>query len=420
MRSSSKELGQSLRSSNKSCPVKLAQLQSNLGQIEQRTESKFAELAASAALGSTQVSERLDNDSSILANQIRQLSDTLSQSTVQISGWLNSFAKDLTQLSVHSAQLSARIERGDAGNGFGRFGVPSASPEELPIHLVEGAIRLNFPDCVRDEFPLDFEKAWSATKAILDVLPESDLSPLAERSPGLIGNDGHEYVRLSLIRLVRAGMALRRSGLTSGRVLDFGSYYGNFSLFLRSLGFEVYAADTYGSYGGAFSKMLPLLYDAGVKIVDLTEKGRDLASFEEGFFDAVLCMGVIEHVPHTPKPLLLALNRALRSGGTLVLDTPNLLYIYTRERLAQGEPIFTPIELQFNVEPPFEGHHREYTISEVKYMLEAIGHKVADLDVYNYSIYGLKELAGPDAARYARMAVDPELREVIFTRSIKH
>ena len=98
-----------------------------------------------------------------------------------------------------------------------------------------------------------------------------------------------------------------------------------------------------------------------MKVIDLAEKGRDLASFEEGFFDAVLCMGVIEHVPHTPKPLLLALNRVLRPGGTLVLDTPNLLYAYTRERLAQGKPIFTPIELQFNVEPPFEGHHREYT-----------------------------------------------------------
>jgi hypothetical protein len=31
----------------------------------------------------------------------------------------------------------------------------------------------------------------------------------------------------------------------------------------------------------------------------------------------------------------------------------------------------------------------------------------------------LKELTGSDAARHARMVVDPELREVIFTRSIK-
>ena len=61
-------------------------------------------------------------------------------------------------------------------------------------------------------------------------------------------------------------------------------------------------------------------------MIDLTQEGRDLASFEPDFFDAVLCMGVIEHVSDTPKPLLLALNRVLRSEGTLVLDTPNLLY----------------------------------------------------------------------------------------------
>ena len=129
--------------------------------------------------------------------------------------------------------------------------------------MVDGVIRLGFPDFVRNKFPLDFDKAWAATQTILDALPGSDLSPLAKRSPGLGGSDGYEYIRLSLIRLVRVGAALRRSGLTAGRVLDFGSYFGNFSLFLRSLGFDVYAADTYGSHGGAFSNMLPLLHEAG-------------------------------------------------------------------------------------------------------------------------------------------------------------
>jgi 2-polyprenyl-3-methyl-5-hydroxy-6-metoxy-1,4-benzoquinol methylase len=386
-------------------------------------------LAMTIARGFAQVSERLENDIGILARQISQLAEhhtrdldilgsqinSLSKTTANLS---KTTAKELTYLSVNSARLSARIKRDDPGEDSGELRIASASPQDLAIDLVDGAIRLDFPDFVRHEFPLDFDKAWAATQAILDVLPASDLSPLAKRSPGLGGTDGYEYIRLSLIRLVRVGAALRRSGLTGGRVLDFGSYYGNFSLFLRSLGFDVYAADTYGNYGGAFSKMLPLLHEAGVKVIDLTQE-RDLASFEPGLFDAVLCMGVIEHVPHTPKPLLLALNRVLRPEGTLVLDTPNLLYVYTRERLAEGKPIFTPIELQFNVEPPFEGHHREYTPSEVQYMLQAIGHEVADLDVYNYSIYELKELTGSDAARYARMAVDPELREVIFTRSIK-
>jgi ubiquinone/menaquinone biosynthesis C-methylase UbiE len=162
-----------------------------------------------------------------------------------------------------------------------------------------------------------------------------------------------------------------------------------------------------------------LLEAAGVNILDLTSGGRDLASFDPSSFDAVLCMSVIEHVPHTPKPLLLALNRVLKQGGTMILDTPNLNYVYTVERLADRHSIFTPIEMQFHVTPPFEGHHREYTVDEVKYMLEAIGHEVLDIDVCNYSIYELKELTGSDAARFARMAVDPGLRELIFTRSIK-
>jgi 2-polyprenyl-3-methyl-5-hydroxy-6-metoxy-1,4-benzoquinol methylase len=364
----------------------------------------FLRLDRNVGDGFGQIGRRLDTDTSHLGNRLDELWRTMS--------------KELTELSVQCAKFFARIQR-DARKGSAQFELLGATQEEVPLDLVDGVIRLNFPDCAREEFPLDFEKAWSATQAILDVLPESNLSPLADHSPGLTLGNSYEYVRLSVIRLARVGLALRRSGLTSGRILDFGSYYGNFSLFVRSLGFEVYAADTYGSYRGAFSKTLPLLHKAGVKVIDLTEKGRDLALFESDFFDAVLCMSVIEHVPHTPKPILLALNRVLRPGGTLVLDTPNLLYAYTRERLAEGKPIFTPIELQFNVEPPFEGHHREYTPSEVKYMLEAIGHEVTDFDIYNYSIYELKELAGQGAARFARMAIDPELRELIFTRSIK-
>jgi 2-polyprenyl-3-methyl-5-hydroxy-6-metoxy-1,4-benzoquinol methylase len=378
-------------------------------------EQQIQNLAKNVAQGFAQVSERLDKDIGIVASQIVQFAQRYDNDLGMVMRDLSILAEQVGQIGSRIDSLSADLAK-TLRQIRPRFASDSA---DLGDHEVDGTIRLDFPDFVRNEFPYDFDNAWAATQTILDALPGSDLSPLAERSPGLRGSDGYLSIQLSVIRLVRVGAALRRSGLTGGRVLDFGSYYGNFSLFLRSLGFDVYAADTYGSYGAAFSKMLPLLREAGVKVVDLTEEGRDLASFKPDFFDAVLCMGVIEHVPHTPKPLLTAVNRVLRPEGTLVLDTPNLLYLYTRERLAEGKPILTPMELQFNVEPPFEGHHREYTPSEVRYMLEAIGHEVADLDVYNYSIYEVKELTGSDAARYGRMAVDPELREVIFTRSIK-
>jgi 2-polyprenyl-3-methyl-5-hydroxy-6-metoxy-1,4-benzoquinol methylase len=283
----------------------------------------------------------------------------------------------------------------------------------------ETPIRLNFPDDLRAEYPLEFDAAWAATHAILETLPGTNFANLAKHSPGLNRFDWAQYIRLSAIRMVRAGAALRRSGLNGGRLFDFGSYFGNVALFARKLGFQVDAADSYGTYGEAFGRVVPLLHEAGVRVVDLDSAEGRLSEIPDNSYDAVLCLGVIEHIPHTPRPLLVALNRVLRSGGVLVLETPNLLYIYTRERLNAGQSIFLPIELQFHVDPPFEGHHREYTPREVAWMLEAIGHKVAELEMFNYSLYGLSELSGRDADHWHRMEADPEFRELILARSVK-
>jgi 2-polyprenyl-3-methyl-5-hydroxy-6-metoxy-1,4-benzoquinol methylase len=281
-------------------------------------------------------------------------------------------------------------------------------------------VKIRFPACLRDEYPQDFDAAWAATETVMDSLPGSDFAPLARHCPGLANYDWSSYIRLSTIRMVRMGAALREARLRTGKILDFGSYFGNFALFARRLGFEVDAADQYTSYGKAFNKVLPILRSAGIGIFDLGHGGSsNLSQIPEGSYDAVLFLGVIEHIPHSPKPLLLALNRVLRPGGTLIIDTPNLLYLYTREKLASGKPIAFPIQLQFDVELPFEGHHREYTSEEVVWMLQQIGHQDIHVELFNFSVYGLAELHGADAERFWRMEREPQLRELILTRSKK-
>ena len=269
-------------------------------------------------------------------------------------------------------------------------------------------------------FPQEFGPAWEATNAILQRLAGANLLPLARHSPGLEGYDWTAYIRLSAIRLVRVGAALRRARMTTGRVLDFGSVFrqlravwtpGSDSMWTRPIATMAMTAPSIPS-----SKFWPR---TGSTVIDLGSAGRDLSSLPSGSYDAILCMGVIEHIPHTPRLLLQSLDRLLRPGGQLILDTPNLLYIYTREKLAAGQSIFPSIEVQFHVQPPFEGHHREYTPREVAWMLEAIGHEVSELETYNYSIYGLSELSGADAKRFEMMKVDPELRELIIARSAK-
>src|SRR5688572_146420 len=105
-------------------------------------------------------------------------------------------------------------------------------------------------EVIRD-YPADADPAWEATRAIVDVVEGRDFNALGKHSPGLKNYPWRLYLELSVIRMVRAGAMLRNAAVPmSGRVLDFGSYFGNFALFARRLGYQVDAADNYASYGG--------------------------------------------------------------------------------------------------------------------------------------------------------------------------
>lgn len=134
-------------------------------------------------------------------------------------------------------------------------------------------------------------------------------------------------------------------------------------------------------------------------------------------YDAVVCARVIEHIPHTPRQLLETLTSVLKPGGVLVLDTPNLAYLYRRLALLDGQTIFSPIAQQFYTELPFEGHHREYTTAEVEWMLRAVGHEVVSIETFNYNVFGQTELVGKHAAYHREMQADPTLREIIIAVS---
>jgi SAM-dependent methyltransferase len=278
---------------------------------------------------------------------------------------------------------------------------------------------LGFPDVLAQRFPETFDLATRAADDVLAATRGADFTVLARRSPGLHGYDWCAYIRCSVIRMVNALEVLRGAGVVTGRILDYGAYFGNMALFCRLAGYEVAAADGYRDYGDVFDGCRRDLRAAGIEILDFADVGLDLRGIGPESFDAVLALGVIEHVPHTPRGLLESLNRVLRPGGVLVLDTPNLAYLYTRERLARGETVFLPIEQQYETEVPFEGHHREYTPREIRWMLERLGHSVAELRTFNYSLYASGTLTGDDVARYRAMERDPELREIILAASIK-
>lgn len=294
---------------------------------------------------------------------------------------------------------------------------PVAPGEASPTVLTADRVAIDLHATLTADYPAEYPVAETVTSRVISAVAGVDLGTLARRSPSLKGYDWPSYLHCSLCRLVRAQRALSLHVPAGGRVLDFGSYFGNFSLVARAMGFQVDAVDSYAEYGSAMATLAALQRAEGILVHDFNETGHDLGIFGPHVFDAVICAGVIEHIPHTPRLLLETVTRALKPGGVLILDTPNLAYLYKRLALLDGRSIFAPIVEQYYTELPFEGHHREYTVDELTWMLNAAGHQLLSVETFNYSQFGQSELTGEHAAYFREMEGDPALREVILTVS---
>lgn len=273
-------------------------------------------------------------------------------------------------------------------------------------------LKLDFPDCLRREFPAEYEIAREASEAAIAATAGRDFGALERHSPGLAGFDWAGYLRLSTARMVRALRLLRERVAPGSRVVDFGSYFGNFALMAAGAGYRTVAFDSYAEYGDCLAPVCELMAASGIEVVDSGREGHFPPALVGA--DALMLMGVIEHIAHTPRPLLEGIRGLLAPGGLLVLDTPNLAYLYKRQALMRGESVHAPIQSQYATEIPFEGHHREYTAAEMEWMLGAAGFDVVEKDAFNYSLFGLSEISGNDLENYRAMQADPSLREILF------
>jgi 2-polyprenyl-3-methyl-5-hydroxy-6-metoxy-1,4-benzoquinol methylase len=312
-----------------------------------------------------------------------------------------------------------RRNHGHPVNVFkGLFGKSQVdAPQDVMLSASE-RVPIDFPDSIERAFPSEFPDVWRATNDVLALSEGADLTGLERRSPGLRGYDWPGYLRCSTARLVRVAQQLR-AGNAQGPVLDLGSYFGNASLVCRRLGFEVDALDSYAAYRPSLEEHTALMRERGVRVLDFADIGYDLEQLRDAAYGVVLCLGVIEHVPHTPRPMLQALFRVLKPGGVLLLDTPNIAYLYNRRKLARGESIMAPIASQFDAEVPFEGHHREYSSAEIAWMLQRVGFEQVWTDTFNYSYYALSELSGDDLECHRIMEADPSARELILASARK-
>lgn len=97
------------------------------------------------------------------------------------------------------------------------------------------------------------------------------------------------------------------------RILDWGCGKGHITLLLRELGVLPLSCDMVTEKDdSAFGQSTPLVTEFGIAVVPLTDE--ELLPFPDASFDAVVSMGVLEHVRNDAGSLR-EIHRTLRPGG---------------------------------------------------------------------------------------------------------
>jgi hypothetical protein len=103
--------------------------------------------------------------------------------------------------------------------------------------------------------------------------------------------------------------------------------------------------------------------------------------------DLIVCGEVVEHLHVFPIPVFRFLAGVLSPEGRLVLQTPNATALPKRLRMLIGRNPYAPIR----GEPRNPGHFHEYTVRELRGLLEAAGLEVLQLITANYFNHGSRQ-----------------------------
>jgi SAM-dependent methyltransferase len=101
--------------------------------------------------------------------------------------------------------------------------------------------------------------------------------------------------------------------------------------------------------------------------------------FEDGEFDIILCMEVIEHLAYSPTHMLAEAHRVLKPGGMLLLTTPNSISLHNTLRLMRNKTN----AFAYSGYGVYGRHNREFTAKELADLTLSCGYQLKDVFLQN-------------------------------------
>lgn len=270
--------------------------------------------------------------------------------------------------------------------------------EKLNYHLS--------PDPEAASEPLDPVRVTEAAK-LLRTLP-------------VTGETGRGYLELHLPRLART-LALAPPPAATGRALELGCYMQITPFLERFCGYRQVRGAYLGRPGETDRRRVALPGGAFECDVDLFDAERDRFPYPDGHFDLVLATEIVEHMIYDPMHLLVESRRVLADGGTLLITTPNAGGLSVVAKALAGDKnsqVYSMYQRPGPGKPAETGHVREYTVAEMRKLVQAAGFEpailfttpIGEFAVYRPLLQFLRENGYPTEDR----------GEQIFCLAVKH
>ena len=189
---------------------------------------------------------------------------------------------------------------------------------------------------------------------------------------------------------------LSKVDLMGKKILDVGSGLLHQAVALSMLGADVFCIDAeLKTTSNTSGKKLNYDFNKRRKLYHLKQHYIDVQiekfPYFNNYFDYVIFTEVLEHFWLSPVLALREIKRVLKYDGVLLLSTPNAISIIHRGCFLLGKNVFPDITKVIN-DPIWSFHHKEYTMYELKKLLNILGFSV----IYSHSYDPFLRVFKPD------------------------
>ncbi|MDQ3385240.1 MAG: class I SAM-dependent methyltransferase [Actinomycetota bacterium] len=207
--------------------------------------------------------------------------------------------------------------------------------------------------------------------------------------------EAHGYLADAFDRF-RITMALLDDVPRDAEVLELGANPYFLTRLLERRGLRVTCANWFGQtsgFGHHGSQVVRRARGGGPQTYEFDHFNVETERFPyaDDRFDVALFCEILEHLPNDPIHTLCELHRVLRPGGTLVLTTPNATRRENLVRMVRGDNVYE----QLSGYGTYGRHNREYTVSELRTLLESCGWDV--VRVFAADLHDRSDLTLPAA-----------------------